>query len=145
MSMSFFAPVCSLEYHLALVHLFAVPGLLMGPMSSTWLCPLSEVVLVPGVTSAPSMSPLAEQPCSLCSPRAQIQDVDGHVAVLQKGSAGYIIWTWISSVILLAYIGCVSPHGQSFPLLYLHSSLFLPKSILDTCFFDLFLKKPFKF
>lgn len=90
--------------------------------------------------------PLAEQPCSLCSPRAQIQDVDGHVAVLQKGSAGYIIWTWINSVILLAYIGCASPHGQLISAVifafFIAPAWEYPWYLF---FWTMFLKKPFKF
>lgn len=42
-------------------------------------------------TLAPHMPCLAEKP--LVFPHISIQDVNGHVAVLQKKSAGYIIWT----------------------------------------------------
>lgn len=56
-----------------------------------------------GVTLAPEHVPPLQS--SLCSPRAQIQDVGGRGAVFQKASTGYIVWMWIISVMLLTRVG----------------------------------------
>lgn len=107
-------------------------GAVTGPNMGTWLC-LPALGCVPsvmsacaGVTSAPRTSSLAEQPCSLCSPgsgcRGPCSSFSKRIYQLHRENMNQ----------LCDIAGVLTLPCQSFPLLYLHSWLFPPKSIFDT-------------
>lgn len=125
-----------------LVHSLTDLGLTLAPLwapGSACLClavsPLWGVPVL-GSPGLPAHVPLAEQPCSPCSPNAQVLDVDSHVAVFLKGVTSDIIRTWISSVILQGCQLCPACH---FPCLICTLDCSCPRAslilVLFSCIF----------
>lgn len=120
-------------------------GAVTGPIMGTWLC-LSVLGCVPsvrdahaGVTSAPSMSPLQSSLLSLF-PTFPASGCGGSCSSFSKRICQLHHENMNK---LCAVAGVSSLPGQSFPLVNLHSWLFLPKIIFDTGSIQLhFLRKP---